>query len=457
MSIPWSQARTELDRRTAQVTSLIDRYSNLEAELGTQLGPLEASLKQARIALATAYLPTLVPTALERAERLTGFRGFSRRDPFKAMEQRRVTLEKAVARIAADERYQRRVGLVGAGGELSEKLKESREMAAPFEAECARFEGQPLFKELMDAFYDSPQFTYSWWQGEYWKLWAAGDRICAALGMNDFGDDVRPAYQAALKERTFWYGEIDRIQGLIADVHGLVEEHDRSLATLPRLGEVILEECWGVLADFFAQADEALLAAWLAKEPADDGGYTRPIEVALKRAAGLAAKQRFATELRDGIKQLVAELTQRRMRLYTRLHKLENSSKMRNRPVLPSYVDADFEPKRVKLEAQLGKVRSLIEKLLRNEKFDRFELSDNPSLWWAHFTGGAPPRLMPKLRVWYERNPRALAVQKAAQEAAKKATRAKATDERALTADAVATVVSESPSAAADGPGGYLS
>jgi|JI10StandDraft_1071094.scaffolds.fasta_scaffold112852_2 hypothetical protein len=455
MSIPWSQARTELDRRTAQVSSLIDRYSMLEVELTHALGPLEEHLRQARIALASAYLPTLLPTAMERAERLTGFRGFSRRDPFKAMEQRRVTLEKTIARIQADERYQRRVGLVGAGGELSEKLKEAREMAAPFEAECARFEGQPLFKELMDAFYDSPQFTYSWWQGEYWKLWAAGDRICAALGMNDFGDDVRPAYQAALKERTFWYGEIDRIQGLIADVHGLVEEHDRSLATLPRLGEVILEECWGVLADFFAQADEALLAAWLAKEPADDAAYTRPIEVALKRSAGLGAKRRFIIELGEGLKSLVAELTQRRMRLYTRLHKLENSSKMRNRPVMPSYVDAAFEPKRVKLEAQLGKVRSLIEKLLRNEKFDRFELSDNPSLWWAHFTGGAPPRLMPKLRVWYERNPRALAVQKAAREASQKA--AKATDERALTADAVATVVSESPSAAADGPGGYLS
>lgn len=455
MSISWSQARTELDRRTAQVSSLIDRYSNLEAELTHALGPLEEHLRQARIALAAAYLPTLLPTAMERAERLTGFRGFSRRDPFKAMEQRRVTLEKTIARIQADERYQRRVGLVGAGGELSEKLKEAREMAAPFEAECARFEGQPLFKELMDAFYDSPQFTYSWWQGEYWKLWAAGDRICAALGMNDFGDDVRPAYQAALKERTFWYGEIDRIQGLIADVHGLVEEHDRSLATLPRLGEVILEECWGVLADFFNLADEALMATWLAKEPADDAIYTRPIEVALKRSAGLGAKRRFIIELGEGLKSLVAELTQRRMRLYTRLHKLENSSKMRNRPVMPSYVDAAFEPKRIKLEAQLGKVRSLIEKLLRNEKFDRFELSDNPSLWWAHFTGGAPPRLMPKLRVWYERNPRALAVQKAAREASQKA--AKATDERALTADAVATVVSESPSAAADGPGGYLS
>ncbi len=456
MSISWSQARTELDRRTAQVSSLIDRYSNLEAELVKELVALEASLKQARIALATAYLPTLVQTALERAERLTGFRGFSRRDPFKAMEQRRTTLEKAVARIAADERFQRRVGLVGAGGELSEKLKEAKEIEGPLHGQCERFESQPLFSELIESHYDTPQFTHHWWQGEYWKLWAAGDRICAALGMNDFGDDVRPAYETALKERTFWQGEIQRLEALIADVHGLVEEHDRAVATLPRLADVILEECWGVLADFFEQADEALLAAWLAKEPADDGRYTRPVEQALKRAAGLAAKHRFATELRDGIRSLVAELTQRRTRLQGRLYKLENSSKMRNRPVMPTYVDAAFEPKRVKLEAQLGKVRQVSEKLLRNEKFERFELTDNPSLWWAHFTGGAPPRLMPKLRTWYERNPQALKTL-AAQKAARAQTAEEQAEARALTAEAVATVVSEGPTTAADGPGGYLS
>lgn len=449
MSIAWSEALVQLDRRASQVTSLIDRYANLHSDLGDELQTVEAHLKQARLALATAYLPALVQTAVDRAERLTGFRGFSRHSPFKAMEQRRTTLEKTVQRIQQDERYQRRVGLIGPGGELTEKLKEIKDMGAPSEADCERFESQPLFAELLEAGYDTPEFKLSWWQGDYWKMWAAGDRICAALGLNDFGDDVRPAYEKAVKERTFWRDEAVRITGLIADVRRLVEEHDRAVATLPRLAEVILEECWGVLAEFFSQADAALLDAWLRKEPPEDADYTRPIEMALKRAAGLAAKRAYLVELRTGVDGLVGDLRQRRLRLQQRHAKLQTSSKLRHRPVMPSYIDAGFEPKRVKLEAQIGKLRHVTEKLIKNDKFDRFELTNDPSLWWMHFTGGPPPRLMPKLRTWYDRHPQA-AVRTSQKEA-------KTVRDEGLSAQAVGTLVTESPSAAADGPGGYLS
>jgi len=451
MMISWREAIQHFEARISQTQALIARYDQLRDAVAAHINDLQTPLTEARRALAAAYLAVLERPALERTERLTGFRGFSRRDPFQAMEQRRTTLEKAVRRIEADVQYQRRVGLVGPGGEYIEKLKEINDMASPFEAECARFEGQPRFLELYEAGYDSPNFKLAWWQAEYWKMWAAGDRICASLGMKDFGDDVRPAYEAAVKERTFWLSERVRVEGRINDVHGLVEEHDRSVALLGRLGEVILEECWDALSAFFEHADPALLESWLVKEPTED----RAVLVTLRRMAGLSAKQALLRELRDlGLKTLLDDLAKRLQRYNSRRNKLLNSSKMRNRPVQSAFLDHAFEAKRLKLGAQVEVVGRQVQKLVQAEKYERFELSNAPSLWWGHLTGSRPPRLLPRVRTWYDRNPGA-AITLAAP-AAGKAGKVRGGADAPLSDAAVALVVSNAL-ADADGGSGYLS
>ncbi|MCB9547197.1 MAG: hypothetical protein H6706_15305 [Myxococcales bacterium] len=402
MAVTWQQAVQHYEQRQAEAEEVIAEYERLRTVVVEQIRVVHRQLGAARTALAAACLPALEATGIARAERLTGFRGFSRRDPFEVMAHRRSVLERTVARIQGDERYQRRVGLVGGGGELTEKLAEVRDTAGPFEEACTRFEELPRFQELIDAGYDTPQFNRSWWQADYWKLWAAGDKICSLLGMRDFGDDVRPAYLAAVKERDFWREEVTRVERLIADVHRLVAEHDRAQGTLSNLTQVILEECWQALAEFFEHADLPLLDTWLSKETAEDRG----IRMALRRVAGLDAKEKFLRELQEqGLQPRLNDLDNRRRKYMARLRKLRTSSKMRTRAISPSWLDHRFGAKKSKLLGEVPGIERQVARVVAYEKYDRFQLSDSPRLWWVTFTGSRPPRLLPATRGWYDRNP----------------------------------------------------
>ncbi|MEZ4464683.1 MAG: hypothetical protein R3F43_09320 [bacterium] len=171
------------------------------------------------------------------------------------------------------------------------------------------------------------------------------------------------------------------------------------LANLP---QIILEESWDMLAEFFEHADLPLLEGWLDKEEHDD----RPVRMALRRAAGLAAKEKFLVELRDrGLQPLLVDLENRRRKYEARLRKLRTSPKMRTRAISPSWLDRKFEAKRAKLLQAAGGLSRQVDKLVAYDKYDRFELSNSPTLWWVTFTGSRPSRLMPTTRQWYDRHP----------------------------------------------------
>jgi hypothetical protein len=39
------------------------------------------------------------------------------------------------------------------------------------------------------------------------------------------------------------------------------------------------------------------------------------------------------------------------------------------------------------------------------DDYDRFDLSNDPELWWYEFTRSRPPRQAVRLRQWYDRHP----------------------------------------------------
>ncbi|MEZ4464684.1 MAG: hypothetical protein R3F43_09325 [bacterium] len=124
-----------------------------------QLQAVQTEACAARPSLsAAAFLPALDAPLIARAGRLTGFRGFSRRDPFRpwraaeTCSRRRWPGPKRTPGTSA-------ASAGGARGELTEKLKEIKDTAAPFEAECARFEALPRFMDLIESGCDTPAST----------------------------------------------------------------------------------------------------------------------------------------------------------------------------------------------------------------------------------------------------------------------------------------------------------
>lgn len=383
----------EQNLRAAQ--ELQESWTALEGHLGQALGSVRGEEAEARTALAQAYLQELTRPALERAERLTGYRGFSRRDPLAAMSHEAKVLRRTIATIMADERWRRRTYLVGPQGELTAELAEARSMLEPWDQECAKFEALRGFLELLEVKYDTPDFAEHWWQPKYWKHWEAGDRICRELELDDFGDDVLPAWEKVREPRDRWRAEVARIEGLVDDVHALVERRDGAEARIPRLPALYLAQCTERLAEFFANADLGLLSEWL-----EQAGGDRAVQMALRRASGLRAKLGYLTELRDSVRAQLAQLEQRAAKFHRKSIKYQRSKYVGVR--LPSNVlDTKFQAKLPKYREQPHKLRRQVDRMLGWDDYERFDLDNDPALWWVTFTGKQPSRFTPRTQRWY--------------------------------------------------------
>ncbi len=401
MPVSSSQAVRHFDKRQRQAIEIIDVYEDLAERCDRELAGIAGQLERALVELAGAYLPSFDPAALADAERLTGFRGFSRRSPLDAMKHEEHVLRSTIARIEADERYVKRELLVGPQGNLINELAEARDMLAPFEAECARFEVLPGFLELVMVKYDTPDFGGKWYQASYWKHWAAGDKVCAALGMDDFGDDVLPAYTKVADQRDVWRRDVARIEDLIRQVHELVRAHDQSLARIPALPQLYYDQSLELLAEHLGAADVPLLDQWVRAEPTE----RRAIRMALRRVSGLKAKRDVIEELRrDGIRPLVDDL-RRRAHKYARKSQKFARPKYAYQQIPDNALDHKFDAKYAKLRERESKLGVLIDRIVRYDDYHRFDLDNDADLWWFEFTNKRPTRMTPKLRRWYERHP----------------------------------------------------
>ena len=389
-------------QRQSEAMQAIASFEQLKAQTQQAGTRAQQQLDAASEELAAAYLPGLTPDHLQAVERLTGYVGFKRRDPLRAMAHERHTLEHTIDRVEKDQRYLQRDMLAGPDGTLRAKVAQGQEMMAPFATECAQFEDLPMFNELVRIGYDTPDFSENWWSADYWKHWAAGDKICATLEMDDFGDDVLPAYQKVAKQRDFWKREIAQLTSQLNDIHNLVRHHDEAQARIPQLARLYLEQSQSVLATHLREADLQLLDEWRKSSAPDDRG----IQIGLRKLAGLRAKFEILQTLHnDGLKRTIDDLRTRASK-YARKSAKYARPKYYHQNINDTELDHKFGAKYSKLQKRRQKLSALVGRIDRYDSYDAFQLNNDQELWWWELSGGKrPPREIGRLRRYYERHP----------------------------------------------------
>jgi hypothetical protein len=367
---------------------------------------VQAEAARQQVVLAAAYLDQLDQASIDEAEALTGFRGFKKGRPLEAMAREQQALRRRIAEIEADTRFVRREYLVGPHGERTRALEEAQSLLDPWELECQRFEQHEGFTELVSLGYDTPAFAVPWWKPTYWRHWADGDRICAALEMSDFGDDVLPAWRKVDEERRRWRTEVALAETKVNEVHELVAERDQAQARLQRLPETTLQHCQELLGAFLADADAALLERW-ANEKSRDDTAARPRVLGLRRVAGLRAKLDILDEIdRQGVQAVLDSLGARINKTGRKITKFQRP-KYSTVSHADQTLDRSFPQKADKLQSQAASTELLLDRMLAYQDYERFPLDQPPELWWEEFTGKRPTSLLPELRTWYQRNPTA--------------------------------------------------
>lgn len=369
--------------------------ADLAKELSATIAAVTRERDELTLVLARVYLPELTEAALAEAERRTGFRAFTTRRPLDAMAKEEPKLRARLATLEADQQWVEREQLTGPHGTYTRALAEAKDLLDPWEHDCSRFESLDQFLELVTLGYDTPAFEERWWQPQYWRHWAAGDAICAALGLDDFGDDVLPAYEAARAPRDKWRAEIARIQQKITGVHEHVQQHDRVAWRLANLASIYLEEAQKVLAKHIERADVPLLAAWAG----DDRGVT----IHLKRLSGLTAKLDMLKEMLTGwLEPSRQALVTARNKYSAKAEKLRRPKKGNLDIVMPVGVPDKLHAQRARRE----KARSQVRRIVRYDAYDRFDLAQPPETWWLHMHDNRRPGVFtPGLRTWYDRHP----------------------------------------------------
>jgi hypothetical protein len=403
MALTGSQVAQYYQNQVATLSSLIDSHKQLSGQISNADGDIGRELTSAKRDLAAVYLPALTDEAMERAKRLTGFQGFQRRDPRAAMAHERKVLEQSLAKLASDERYQKRELLVSVGGTLLQELDSAREALAPLQAECEKFETLMDFKELVAIGYDTPQFAEKWWQASYWRHWSAGDRICKQLDMNDFGDDVLPAYKKYAEPRDVLRADCERIEKQIDAVHELVREHDRVAERLSHLDEIYLGQSQDFLGEHLEHADAKLLEEWAQQQP----DLLRAVQVGVRRLAGVQAKRKFVGEIGSaGVPAIVKQLEERRGKAYAKAQKFSRP-KYAYSTFPDNTIHDGFNDRAQAIAAQRDKIGRRVNTIVVYDNYGGFNLAQDEELWWYHMTGSPPPRYCPSLFHYHSNHPHA--------------------------------------------------
>lgn len=349
------------------------------------------------VELASHVVSELSPERLAIAKVKYAYGGFERRDPLKAMPKEHTTLSHELARIQQDERYQRREALVGPYGSITRSLEEATDHYNNWHDECLKFESLEGFLELIATNYDTPEFTLRWWDAAYWRVWSNGDKVCAALGLADFGDDVLPVYNRAHASMTQWHGEVKRFTAERDAVLALVRRHDEATVRLQRLPELYLDECRRALGKHIEQADPALLESW----NEDD----RVACALLRRVAGLKAKGDILSQLHGGLDVVLGRLGELAGRCNTQAAKLTRPKKFHAQVTSPPKLDK-MAKTIAKADEAVIKAAKLRERVIRFADYERFPSGDSPELWYLLMVGQRASALTPQLAAWYDRHPK---------------------------------------------------
>jgi hypothetical protein len=369
---------------------------NLSGDLKAKIAEAQEKRRSIAQELAAVYLVDLTEEAMAIAEQRSGFSGFSRMRPLQAMANEATRLSARVRTIEGDEQYRRREYLIGTNGSITRELAEARDLLAPWEEAAHRFESLPSFQELLDTGYDTPQFSIRWWEPTYWKLWARGDAACKALGLNDFGDDVLPAWREVSVPRDQWRQQVASIQARYNAVADLVQEHDSAQLRIQQLPQIYLAEARKALTNHILRAETGILESW--------AGEDRALLIGLRSIAGLDAKIFAWEDMLRGSQNLRVDLDERLATLETKIHKLQRPKK------LSTYYMGDLPPE--KLVQRVGQHAQSRQKLSQNaEKVRAFDDYGSvpaevpPQGWYVVMVGKTPNGHTPRLHEWYAQNP----------------------------------------------------
>ncbi|MDQ3820231.1 MAG: hypothetical protein M3362_21475, partial [Acidobacteriota bacterium] len=252
MSTETLSAAQVTGRATELIQTLREAYKEsqrLKRENSAKVAELNRLVDNKLEELAGIYLPDITPETTDAILLLTGFRAFSLKRPEEEMRERRDQLSARIAEIEQDPLYVSRERLVDpVAGELTLARQKTEREKELMDQSVRRFESLWGFLDLLKRNYGGPDYGEKWYNLQYYRDWKRGDEIEDSFASHgEEGEKITPSfsdlayqYRQVKQAAGDYQADLDRIDGEIDKVNGLVSEREDALRALTTLGTDVL-------------------------------------------------------------------------------------------------------------------------------------------------------------------------------------------------------------------------
>jgi hypothetical protein len=374
------QLLERVESRMQQITIEEAALHKLQRTLGADTARQDEELEGAWDHLAEVLVPRLDVAGLDRLAaglHLPAIHGQA------VATLRHQTLARAAHRrtaLLADPRLQQAEAIEN---EVSIRLAELNEAAAPLQTSTRALENEPLYMELLAHRYGTPEYAVRFWQMSFYKHWKHADIIVEVYGprlkRESFADIVAlyVRERAALDELR---QNISAQQGRVAEIKALRDELAVCETTVATIDGTTLKAVRTRVKDHVKPLDEASLTGLVAFDAGAALAVKRILGVQKKKTyLGAIDQEQVKTSLND-----LGVMKQKLGRTRTKLGRSKYQYKTWTRAEAERMVGPDRSDRWHKRRQKIDEARTRIVEFHHYDRWDPVR----DMLWWDVMTDG---------------------------------------------------------------------
>lgn len=380
MSVTNRQLQQRVENRLRDLTREEEKLHRLQRTLGADAARQDAELEAAWDHLAEVLVPALDVAGLNR---LAAGLHLPSVQATAIAAIRHQTLTRATQRLKALQADPRLQQAEGIENEVSIRLTELQEAAAPLETSTRALEGEPLFLELLAHRYGTDEYVVRFWQASYYKHWKHADLVVEAHSSRLKKDTFAAIAASYVVERTALEElrrEIGVQQGRLAELKDLKLEAVQCEATIENLDDTTLKAVRTRVKEHVKPLDEAALTGLMAFDPA--------AALAVKRILGVQKKKTYLGALEaEQVKASLQELAVAKSKLARTRTKL-GRSKVQYATYTDALADRMIGPDRTeRWDKRRARIEDTRTRIVEFHHYDRWD-PVRDMLWWDVMTDG---------------------------------------------------------------------
>lgn len=366
------------ERRNAIATEVM-QLERFQRHAEHDAARLSGALEDAWVTLAATVVPILDGTGLDQVAQALHLRAIGAAQVRARLQTTHQQLADRLRRAEQNPLYVEREGALNAAAIQKAELTSAY---APLLESTGALEAEPLFVELVDQRYDTPDYAVKFWQVSYYRHWKHGDLIVekhgARYGVETFGA-LAVKYLAEREARDTLHAQLRGVREQTRAIGHAINDVDTLRQQLQDVPATVLTDTRRRVREHLKDLPEAEVFKLLQHSPASTLAY--------KRVIGLQKQMDYLRELARETRAPIQALRTQSNKLHRKAAKMmrtKNYSRTFSRHEVDRTVGVDKSASWAKRRQRLHETRTRVVEFHHYDRYDPMR----DLLWWDYMSDG---------------------------------------------------------------------